>query len=458
MAEAPTIDVSRLIDDRRINRFNVKLLVISFLFVLLDGYELTAAAFAAPYLVREWEITSLAALGPVFSASLVGVAFGAPLFGYVGDRFGRKVAIIGSCLLFGAFTLACIKASSSTELLYLRFLAGIGIGGLLPNITALNGEFAPRRIRATLIIIMFTGLTFGGALPGLISATLVPTYGWQVLFLIGGVAPIAFAILAIFLLPESLKFLVLNKRSRKSIVDIVRALSPTLAIGLNTRFVVQGESGYSGFRPKLLFTGRLAYLTPLLWVMFICCQMAFYFTNSWLPTVLATAQVTASHAAIATSIFQIGGTIGGLALARPLDKHGFKPVAVLFALSLPIVGSLGFLTGKEPLLMAGVFFAGFCLLGLQLGLNAASALIYPTAFRANGSGWAFAIGRVGAVSGPILGGVLLAMNLPLHHVFLLLLIPLGVGTAASVVITRLSGSGFQDGTRVEATTRQGNRE
>jgi AAHS family 4-hydroxybenzoate transporter-like MFS transporter len=444
MPEPQIVDVSRLIDERPIKAFNIKLVLLSFLLVLLDGYDITAAAFAAPFLVKEWGITNMAALGPVFSASLLGVLFGSPLFGYVGDRYGRKIAIISSCFTFGIFTLACIKAASITDLLYLRFLAGIGIGGLLPNIIALNGEFAPRRIRPTMIIVMFTGITFGGALPGLVSATLVPQYGWQVLFLIGGVFPIVLAGLAIFLLPESLKFLVLNDRRRERIVRIVRALDPALGINANTRFVVQNERPYSGFTPKLLFAGRLAYLTPLLWVMFICCQMAFYFTNSWLPTVLATAKVPTSHAALATSLFQIGGTIGGLALARPLDKYGFTPVAILFALSLPIVGSLGFLTGIEPLLMAGVFFAGFCLLGLQLGLNAASALIYPTSFRTNGSGWAFAVGRVGSVSGPVLGGILIAMALPIYQIFLLVLIPLAIGTVASVVIARLFGTGFQD--------------
>ena len=444
MLEPKTVDVSRLIDERRINGFNIKLVLFSFLLVLMDGYDITSAAFAAPFLVKEWSITNVAALGPVFSASLLGVLFGSPLFGYLGDRFGRKIAIIGSCLTFGLFTLACIKAGSVTDLLYLRFLAGIGIGGLLPNITALNGEFAPRRIRATMIIIMFTGITFGGALPGLISATLVPQHGWQVLFLIGGVVPIAAAVLAIFLLPESLKFLVLKNRSREAIVRVVQALNPAVGIGPETRFVIQDEPAYSGFTPKLLFAGRLAYLTPLLWVMFICCQMSFYFTNSWLPTVLATAKVPTSHAALATSLFQIGGTVGGLALARPLDKHGFTPVAMLFALSLPIVASLGFLTDIEPLLLIAVFSAGFCLLGLQLGLNAASALIYPTAFRTNGSGWAFAVGRVGSVSGPVLGGILIAMKLPLYEIFLLVLIPLALGTVASIVIARLFGRGFQD--------------
>ncbi|MGE7472010.1 MFS transporter [Bosea sp. NPDC003192] len=444
MSDPQVVDVSRLIDERRVDAFNIRLLLLSLLITLLDGYDITAVAFAGPFLVREWGITSMAALGSAFSASLLGILFGAPLYGYVGDRFGRKIAIIGSCFTFGLFTLACTRAGSVTDLIYLRFLAGIGIGGLLPNIAALNGEFAPRRTRATMIIIMFTGVTLGGALPGLVSATLVPLYGWQVLFLIGGAAPIAIAILSIAILPESLKFMVLNNRRREKIARVVRKLAPAMPIGPETRFVVKGETAYSGFTPKLLFTGRLAYLTPLLWMMFICCQTAFYFTNSWLPTVLASAGIQSSQAALATSLFQIGGTVGGLAIARPLDKYGFTPVTLLFVLSLPIVGSLGFLIGIAPLLMVALFFAGFCLLGIQLGLNAASALIYPTAFRTNGSGWAFAVGRLGAVSGPIVGGILISLNLPLYQIFLIVLIPLVGGAVASAAIARLFGTGFQD--------------
>jgi AAHS family 4-hydroxybenzoate transporter-like MFS transporter len=165
--------------------------------------------------------------------------------------------------------------------------------------------------------------------------------------------------------------------------------------------------------------------------------MAFYFSNSWMPTVLGSASVSATSAQIATSLFQLGGTIGGLLLSLPLNKQGLMPVALLFAASLPIVGSIGFATGSVPLLMLIVFLAGFCLLGLQFGLNATSAILYPTAIRSNGSGWAFGIGRFGSICGPVIGGYLIAMHLPLQQIFLLLLIPLGVGTIASIVMARI---------------------
>jgi len=442
MPQGPAIDISRLIDDRRINGFNVRLVLFSFFIILFDGYDIGAAAFAAPYLIKDWGITNMAELGPLFSASLFGILFGSPLFGWISDRYGRKVAVIGASLVFGVFTLAAALTTSLEQLVVVRFLAGVGIGGLPPTLIALNAEYAPKRMRATLVIIMFTGITLGGAVPGLIASWLAPQYGWQVLFYIGGILPILAALTLAAALPESLKFLVLRDKARAQIVKLVRALNPAATITDDTRFVVGDERAYGQFRMKQLFGDGLKYLTPLLWLLFICNQMAFYFTNSWLPTVLTSANIPTSHAALATSLFQVGGTLGGLALARPMDTLGMSPVAALFLLSLPIVGSLGYTTGSEPLLMTMAFLAGFCLLGLQFGINAMSGLIYPTAFRSNGSGWAFAVGRAGSVAGPIIGGLLIAMKLPLQTVFLLLLIPLGIGAIASLVMTRLYTARF----------------
>jgi AAHS family 4-hydroxybenzoate transporter-like MFS transporter len=437
MAQSSTIDVSRLIDERKMNAFNARLVILSFFVALLDGYDIIAAAVALPNLKSAWSITDMRPVGWMLSASLVGILFGAPVFGYIGDRFGRKRAIIGSCLTFGIFTLAATKAGSIGDLMVLRFFAGIGIGGIFPNIIALNAEFAPKRLRATMIILMFTGVTFGGVLPGLVSVWLVPSYGWQVLFFLGGVLPIAISVAVQRWMPESIKFLVLKTQDRAEVARLAQRLVPGLAVGPDTRFIIREEEVFSGFPLRHLFAGGLKYLTPLLWILFICNQMAFYFSNSWMPTVLGSASVSATSAQIATSLFQLGGTIGGLLLSVPLNKQGLMPVALLFAASLPIVGSIGFATGSVPLLMLIVFLAGFCLLGLQFGLNATSAILYPTSIRSNGSGWAFGIGRFGSICGPVIGGYLIAMQLPLQQIFLLLLIPLGIGTIASIVMARI---------------------
>ena len=202
MALRTSVDVAELIDEQPLTAFSLAIVAFSFFIILWDGYDISAIAFSVPHIVRDWHITDRAVLGPVFSASLIGILFGSPLFGYAGDRIGRKIAIAGSCAVFGGFTLWAAWAHSLHQLFWLRALAGFGLGGLLPNLIALNGEYAPRRLRATLIIIMFCGITLGGALPALISVWLVPTHGWQIIFQIGGIVPLLTAVAVMLWLPE----------------------------------------------------------------------------------------------------------------------------------------------------------------------------------------------------------------------------------------------------------------
>jgi AAHS family 4-hydroxybenzoate transporter-like MFS transporter len=443
MAQSNTIDVSRLIDERKMNAFNAQLVILSFFVILIDGYDIAAVAYAGPFLVKEWGLTSMLSLSLAFNAGLAGILFGSPLFGYVGDRFGRKKAIIASCLTFGVFTLAAVTAGSVTDLVFLRFLAGFGIGGLLPNIITINAEFAPKRVRATMIIVMFTGITFGGAVPFVVSRWLAPDYGWQALFWVGGITPLLISGAVLLWMPESIKFLVVKAKDQVEVGRLVRQLSPSLNVAPGTTFVIRDEQNYAAFSPKLLFADGLHYLTPLLWVLFVCNLMAFYFTNQWLPTVLPSVGVSRDAAAGAAALFQLGGTVGGFALCRLFDKLGLTPVVALFAVSLPVVGSIGYAVGSVPLLLVVAFFAGFCLLGLQYGINATSAMIYPTSIRSNGSGWAFGVGRFGSIAGPLLAGALIDMHFPIHQIFLMLLIPLGIGLVASFVMARLYFERFQ---------------
>src|SRR3954470_14729399 len=206
MAEAGQIQISRLLDERGLSAFQIKLIVWSFFIVLIDGYDIAAIAFAAPHLVRAWGVAP-GALGPVFSASLVGILFGSAIFGWVGDRHGRKAALVGSNLWFGIFTLAAAYASNLDQMFWLRLLAGLGIGGVIPNIVAINPGSGPRRQRATLALVAVAFVPLGGAIPGFVAAALVPTHGWPILFTIGGVVPIVLALAGMIWLPESIKYM-----------------------------------------------------------------------------------------------------------------------------------------------------------------------------------------------------------------------------------------------------------
>jgi AAHS family 4-hydroxybenzoate transporter-like MFS transporter len=439
MAAAQTVDVARIIDDRKMDGFMWSLLIWSFFIITFDGYDISAIGFAGPLVIKAWNAGPPGPfMGTVFSASLFGMLFGAPALGYIGDRFGRKTATILASLIFGVFTLACCWASSLEDLRNLRFLAGIGIGGMMPNLISLNAEFAPRRIRATLIILMFCGVTLGGAVPGWVSIYLTPSYGWQAIFFIGGVLPIVMALCAAIWLPESLKYLVVRgKRARAE--KQVKRLAPNLIIGSDAEFVIADERKVSSVSPAQLFHGGLAIITPLLWLCFSMNLMGYFFMVSWMPTILkATNILSPDTAAFAAMLIQLGGTAGGLILARPMDHKGFAPVAVLFALAVPAIAAIGYFSDQsQSLVLLAAFAAGFCVLGLQFGLNAASGMIYPTPVRALGSGWAFGIGRFGSILGPIFGGYLVAQHLPLPDLFMIWAIPSCVGFLSCMTLTLL---------------------
>lgn len=436
MAQAQTLDLTQILDRQKFSAFHVRLLIFAALVMLCDGYDIGAAAFAGPALVKDWGI-SRAELGPMFGAGLFAGLFGPPVLGYLADHLGRKRMIIAGVIFFGAFTLGSVWTHNIHQLIALRFIAGLGISGVLAVVVALVNEFSPRRLRATFITLMFSGVTFGGGLPGLIAAKFMAAEGWQVLFWVGGLVPIAVAILLFFVLPESPKFLALRPRHHARLATLLRSFEPGLAIGPGTQFVLRGEENRSRFSFAALFAGKLAIITPLFWVVNATNLMVFYFINSWVPTLLPAAGGSVGLAAIATTLFQFAGTLGGWVIMRPLDKFGFIPVPILFALSIPVIALIGLPGMPLGLVVAFIAAAGFCLLGLQFGNIALESVIYPTYIRSWGIGSQFAAGRVGSVIGPVIGGVLIGMNLPMKVLFLIAAVPPVIGLIAAICLTPL---------------------
>ncbi len=425
----------RLVDEQRLGRFNLKLLVWSFLAMFADGYDISALSFAAPELVRAWHVPQ-SAFGPVFSASLFGILFGAPLLGYFGDRFGRRTAIIAGSIVYGVSTLAMLWATNLTTMLVLRIITGIGIGGLMPNTIALNSELSPKRWRATLVVLMFTGITLGSGTPGPVAAWLVPHYGWKILFLIGGVVPLVVAFCLRFALPESIKFLARYPQRRAELLQVARAIRPELTIPDDAEFIVtqqtRGEAGLTQ-----IFGRGLALITPLLWVCFATALMANYFLNSWLPLIFEGSGMSPRDAALASTLYHVGGTVGGFVISILLDRFGFVAIAVLLAIAAPAVAALGLNGISHGLVTFLAAAAGFSVLGAQFGNNASAGLLYPPAFRSEGVGWALGIGRFGSIIGPSVGGVLIAMHLPMQQLFLAASLPLAVGLIAAALLARL---------------------
>ncbi len=279
----------------------------------------------------------------VLTASLVGVLVGSPLLGYVGDRYGRKAAILLGSVIYGVTTLAVIWQHGYWATIALRFCTGIGLGGLMPNTIALNSELSPRRLRATLVVLMFTGITLGSSAPGFISAWMLPTFGWSILFLVGGAVPLLVAGGLYFALPESVKFLGGRPKRRPELLATARRMRPDLALGEDTQFgtTAPPDSGAGGLGFAQIFGPGFKAITPLLWVCFITTLMANYFLNSWMPTLFNNVGLTPEKAALASSLYHIGGTVGGLLISVLLDRFGFVVIAALFVLAAPAIAAIG---------------------------------------------------------------------------------------------------------------------
>jgi MFS transporter, AAHS family, 4-hydroxybenzoate transporter len=447
MAALRTVDLAPIIDRQRIGAFHIALVVVAFIVVMVDGYDIGAASIAAPVLLKEFHIAP-PMLGRLFSAGLFSGLFGPLLLGWIADHFGRRLAITVGAIYFGLCTWASVLVQSFDQLVWLRFIAGIGISGVLPITVALVNEYAPRRIRATLFVLMFSGVTFGGALPGIAGAQLMADHGWRVLFAIGGVAPIVIGIIVLFALPESIKYMALHRERHADLVRMLQRIEPGLSLDPASGFTIGGEENRERFSYTAIFKGRLAWITPMFWLSNAINLMIFYFVNQWMPTILANNGVPAGRAGLAVTAFQFAGTLGGLVIMRPLDKWGFIPVPILFAVAIPVIASIGL-----PGLTVGMTFvlvaaAGFCLLGLQFGNIACETNMYPTYIRSWGVGSCFGAGRVGSVIGPYVGGMLLGMHMGLEQLFFIAAIPLVLGLINAIALVPLYRSEWANQARL----------
>jgi AAHS family 4-hydroxybenzoate transporter-like MFS transporter len=217
----------------------------------------------------------------------------------------------------------------------------------------------------------------------------------------------------------------------------VRRLRSDLSIAEDAQFAITPGPEAIGSGITQIFGGALAWITPLLWACFTAALMANFFISSWLPLILDGSGLSAKQSGIAISCYHYGGTIGGLLVSVVLARFGFVAIALLFLLAAPVIAAIG-LPGISYGTMASlVALSGFCTLGAQFGNNAASGLLYPTAFRSRGVGWALGIGRFGSIVGPLLGGILVGLKVSLPHLFLFAAFPMVVGLICSIGAARL---------------------
>ncbi|KQO28540.1 MFS transporter [Pseudomonas chengduensis] len=428
------IDVHPVIDNARFSRFHWMVMALCALLLIFDGYDLFIFGVVLPAIMQEWNLTPLEA-GALGSYALFGMMFGALGFGTLADRIGRKKGIAICFVLFSTATILNGFATSPSEFGIFRFIAGLGCGGLMPNAVALMNEYAPKRLRSTLVAVMFSGYSLGGMLAAGVGIYMLPRFGWESMFFAAAV-PLLLLPLILWKLPESVGFLVRQGRHEQARAVLAK-VEPGLALDAADQLQMSDGKG-QGVGVFELFRDGRALRTLCLWLAFFCCLLMVYALSSWLPKLMASAGYSLGSSLSFLLALNFGGMAGAILGGWLGDRFNLGKVMVAFFVAAAASISLLGFNSPTPVLYGLIFIAGATTIGTQILLYAGAAQFYGLSIRSTGLGWASGIGRNGAIVGPLLGGALMAINLPLQLNFIAFAIPGAVAALAMALFT-LSG-------------------
>ena len=423
------IDIQEFFDSRPFEGFQWKILLLCLTILVLDGFDVVAMGFIVPSIVADWKVPR-EALGGVLSAGLFGLAIGALTGGPLSDKFGRRKVIIGAVFFFGLMSLISTWSPNLTVLTILRFLTGLGLGASQPNAATLASEYAPKKYRSLMVTVVYCGFTLGAAGGGFLASWLINAYGWQSILFVGGVVPIAFAVLLIVILPESAKFLAVHHAGREALLRIVNRISPNVA-NSSTEFVTREREHVGKGAIRLVLSPPHTMVTIALWVGLFMNLLVIYFLNSWMPIMVKDDGFSIADAALVGAMFQVGGTIGNVVIGLEMDR--FNPHKVMIGTLLGaavFTVVIGYSHHTLPILMGLVLLLGYCISSANTGWTAMATGYYPTEMRATGTSWMTGIGRFGAISGAAVGAVLLGLKWEFGTLFLALTVPIAVAILA----------------------------
>ncbi|HCT9584207.1 TPA: aromatic acid/H+ symport family MFS transporter [Raoultella ornithinolytica] len=431
MTQTQRLDVRELINGNPLSRFQKLVVFLGFCVIALDGFDIAIMGFIAPTLKHEWGVTNYE-LGFVISAALIGLALGALLSGPLADWLGRKKIIVNSVFFFGFWTIVTAFSQNIEQMIFFRFMTGLGLGAAMPNIGTLVSEYAPERQRSFLITVIFCGFTFGAAAGGFSASWLIPRFGWHSLMALGGVLPLLFAPLLIWLLPESVRFLVVKRAPAARIRAILQRLYPG-QIADNAEFTLPAQPANTNAM-RLVLSRHYRLGSLMLWLVYFMGLFLVYILGSWLPTLVKEVGLTVSLAAVMTAIYQAGGTVGSLFAGWLMDRiNPHRALGLIYAIGGLFTMAMGYAAASFALLCLLAFVSGACLNGANTGMNALSARYYPTQARATGSSWMHGVGRMGAILSAFAGAEMMALNLSFENVFLILGIPAALTVVGLVV-------------------------
>jgi AAHS family 4-hydroxybenzoate transporter-like MFS transporter len=316
-----------------------------------------------------------------------------------------------------------------------RFLTGLGLGGVLPNVVALSSEYAPGRSRATLSTLTYAGVPIGALLSGLVGSSLIPSRGWQSVFYIGGLVPLAIVVYAIFALPESIRFIAARTERSEEAAAVIRKIAPEIELPLSATFAIR-ETRQTKVGISSLFGAGRTTTTVLLTLIFVCNTFGVYFFMSWLPVLMKQSGLSMQGSLLSTVLLNGGGAVGTVAMGVLIDRFGiYKVVTSSYLIGGVAIAAIG-LGSNALVLVPALFLTGTCMMGAQTTMYAVAAMVYPTAIRATGVGSTMGWGRVGSIIGPLVGAAFVALHWSIAAVFIVASLPIFAGALFMFAVGR----------------------
>jgi len=430
------MEVQDFIDSVPVSKLQKIIIILCFVVAALDGFDIAAVGFIAPALIAQWSLTP-ADLAPLFLSGVFGLMLGSFVFGPLADKFGRKKIIIWSVVIFSIGTLISAFSPNLTVLIVLRFLTGLGLGGAMPNAVTITSEYCPTKRRSTLVTVMFCGYTIGAAMGGLLAGQLIQLIGWQGILMIGGIAPLVALPFIYYFMPESLRFMVLNKFSKEKIDAVIQKMVPN---GQPIPELVAAVTEKQNVSVRELFSKDYIAGTLLFWCAFTMGSIIIYMISSWMPTILKNEGFNMQSASWITSAFQIGGTVGALIIAYFMDKLGHSrtlTISYVIGAICVLALSAGVVNLNTMLIVLGIFGIGAGISGSHIGIHVFCSSYYPTHCRSTGVSWAGGAGRLGSFIGSGAVGWLMVSGLSGEQIVNLLTIPAFLAAISMFLITRL---------------------
>jgi AAHS family 4-hydroxybenzoate transporter-like MFS transporter len=431
---ARSFDISEFIDSHPVGGYQLRILVTCFIVMLLDGFDMQVLGLAVPALAHVWGLTPKD-FALALTAGPVGMVIGAISLGPVADRYGRRRPVIAAVFVFGLFTALTAYVHSPAALAMMRLIMGLGLGGVIPNVVALASEYVPARLQGTLSALSFTGVPLGACASGLLGTWLIPSYGWQSVFYIGGLVPLAIAAYALWALPESIRFIAARSGRSKEATAVIHKIAPEVQLPASVRFTIH-EAAQKRTGVASLFGPGRTIPTVFLTLVFMANTFGVYFFMNYLPILMKQSGLSLKYSMLSTVLLNGGSALGTATLGYLIDRFGvFRIMTYNYVIGAIAVTAVGL--GTNPaLLIPAIFVAGTCMMGPQCAMYAVAAIVYPTAIRATGVGTTLGFGRLGSVIGPLVGGIFVALQWPIAADFFVASLPIFAASLCIHIVGR----------------------